>query len=60
MANVGEKCCVLCGKAHGSSHLIEGWFATGIFRRKNSDTAHRLICPECVDRIMSKEVEKSI
>jgi len=57
MPGLDRMYCGLCQKPHKSKRLEQGWFARGFRRGIHGDSAKRLICPECLKRIIPGSIE---
>ena len=51
---VNSMCCSLCGLPHKQEKLEKGWFAENYKKNKKTDSATRLLCPNCADKYLRK------
>jgi len=58
MSCVKDMHCALCERYHISPRLKEGWFAREYRCGKKTDTAKRLICPDCLKKILHFEINE--
>lgn len=50
--------CSLCEKLHNASQLEDGWYAVELrHNMKGADSAKRLICPDCLAKILIDKKE---
>ncbi|MBA7622483.1 hypothetical protein ES703_29860 [subsurface metagenome] len=49
---VSEGWCCLCGAYHLGARLNPSWYAEGLRHNKRGDSVKKLICPECVSKIV--------
>lgn len=49
---VSEAWCCLCGAYHLGARLNPSWYAEGLRHNKREDSVKKLICPECVSKIL--------